>query len=274
MNESPFDLEWDDISRFLIHWFDEDPLQEPERSVFRDYYASYLKNFSPYMKHHFAEQTREICSEIRKMKQPRLLEVGSGCGTESLWFALLGARVTSIDLRRDRLAVAQARKDWLEQKLGRVLDVQFVEASIFDFHSDKSFDLIWMEQAYHHIEPRGQLASKLFSLAGRGGKCFICEANAWNPLLQAQMFKLRGWRTKASFVDDAGKTHSYGNERITTPFALRRALRRAGFMAVQSRNFRVLPNSNPPHWWLATELAILSVAPAISTHFNVVGTRP
>lgn len=265
--------QWANIADFLQYWFSHDPLQGTEREVFHRYYSGYRQRFTPYIRHHFAEQTRDICTEIRRIGAPQLLEIGTGCGTEALWFAILGARVTTIDLRPDRIGVARARKAWLEHELGLELDITFAEASIFDFHPDRSFDLIWMEQAYHHIEPREWLAPTLFQLTAPGGKVIISEANAWNPMLQVQLFLRRGFHTKGTFVDNAGTVHAYGDERITTPLALRRSLRRAGFDAVRSRNFRMLPNSNPPTWWLGAERALLGIAPALSSHFNVIGTR-
>jgi 2-polyprenyl-3-methyl-5-hydroxy-6-metoxy-1,4-benzoquinol methylase len=264
---------WSDISDFLQFCFDHTILHGHDKVIFEKYYANYRTNFNPYMRHHFGEQTREITDVIRQQGKPRLLEIGTGCGTEALWFAVLGAKVTTIDLKRERLNVARARLDWLEQELGRKLDIEFVESSIFDFRPDTDFDLIWMEQTYHHIEPRNGVAPLLHNLLEKGGACHISEANAWNPLLQAQLFKVRGFHTKGEFVDDAGNTHEYGDERITTPFALRRSLLRAGFKSAKSRNFRLLPTSNPPAWWLGVEKGILKVLPALSTHYNVVGTK-
>lgn len=265
--------EWTNISDFLQFCFTNQILNEGEKAIFERYYENYRKDFNPYLRHHFAEQTREVTEAIRKRQSPNVLEVGTGCGTEALWFAALGANVTTIDLRRDRLSVAKARRDWLEGVLGQKLEIEFVESSVFDFKPEKRFDLIWMEQAYHHIEPRAKLAPLLYQLLNSGGECHVSEANAWNVLLQAQLFTIRGFHTKGQFVDDAGNAHSYGDERITTPFALRRALRRAGFAEAWSRNFRLLPSSNPPSWWLGVEASILKVLPALSTHYNVVGKK-
>ncbi|MEP7348380.1 MAG: methyltransferase domain-containing protein [Sphingorhabdus sp.] len=264
---------WNNISDFLQYWFDNNELADEDQRVFEKYYEKYRKDFNPYLRHHFAQQTLEIGNSIRRKRAPRLLEIGTGCGTEALWFALLGAEVTTIDLKPERLAVARARRDWLERKIGRSLNIKFVEASIFEFQSEALFDLVWMEQAYHHIEPREELAPLLFKLLGPNGECHISEANAWNPMLQAQLFSIRGFRTKGVFYDNQGKRHPYGDERITTPFALRRTLLKAGFWSAKSRNFRLLPSSNPPLWWLKVEAAILVILPAASTHYNVIGTK-
>jgi SAM-dependent methyltransferase len=266
-------LEWSSIADFLQFWLQENPLSGPERQVFDTYYGSYLRRFSPYMRHHFAGQTREIGALIRSAREPRLLEVGAGCGTEALWFALLGAQVTALDVTAERLAVARARQQWLQRRMGRELNAQFLEMSLFDFEPESPFDLIWMEQTFHHLEPRKHLYGKLFSLLKPGGSIVICEVNAWNLLLQLQFFKQRGFKTKTTFIDAHGKRVEYGNERVTTSGALRRGLQRAGFKVTSIRPFRLLPNSAPPESWLPTEERIVAALPALSTHFNIVARR-
>jgi SAM-dependent methyltransferase len=267
-------LEWPTIADFLAFWLRENPLSGQERRVFEIYYGSYVRRFSPYMRHHFTDQTREISALIRSERRPRVLEIGAGCGTESLWFALLGAEVTALDVTGERLAVARARQEWLQQHLGHVLNARFVEMSLFDFEPETGFDLIWMEQTFHHLEPREQLYEKLLRLLKPGGSVVICEVNAWNVLLQAQFFLQRGFKTKTSFVDSHGKRVEYGNERVTTSAALRRGLERAGFTVNTVRPFRLLPNSNPPESWLRIEEKIVAAFPALSTHYIIVAKRP
>jgi len=265
---------WPSISAFLQFWLRENPLQSPERQVFEKYYSGYRQRFGPYMQHHFSEQTREITEAIGKSTSPRLLEVGAGCGTESLWFSILGAHVTAIDLAEDRLGVARARKAWLQENSDLGLHVEFKESSIFDFRPQQNFDLIWMEQTFHHLEPRERVYTKLFELLKPGGTLVISEANAWNLPLQLQLFLRRGFKTKTFFVDKNGNRIEYGNERITTPFALCAGLRSAGFEVAQVRSFRILPNLNPPSAWLAIEEKILKLLPFLSTHFNLVARKP
>lgn len=266
---------WESIARFLEFWLRENPLSGDERKEFEAYYRSYLARFSPYMRHHFVDQTREIDSLIRAAKRPRVLEIGSGCGTESLWFALLGAEVTGLDIAPGRLAVARARQRWLEGHLQRDVAAHFVETSLFDLEPAEPFDFVWMEMAYHHLEPRERVFAHLRRLLRPGGSVVVCEVNGWNPLLQGQFFLQRGFKTKVSYADSTGRKIEYGNERITTPQALRRGMRAAGFEVRSTRHFRLLPNSNPPDAWLAFESALLKAAPLLSTHFVTVATsRP
>lgn len=265
---------WSSIASFLQFWLTTSPLSSPEKQTFEKYYTSYRRRFSPYIQHHFSEQTREVSAAIRSSPSPRLLEVGAGCGTESLWFGLLGADVTAIDLAPDRLGVARARKEWMRENLDIHLRVNFQESSIFDFHPAQEFDIIWMEQTFHHLEPREKVYPKLFALLKPGGTLIISEANAWNPFLQLQLFLRRGFKTKTFFIDKNGQRIEYGNERITVPFALRSGLRNAGFDVTSIRSFRLLPNVNPPAAWLKVERAVLKFFPFLSTHFNLVAYKP
>jgi SAM-dependent methyltransferase len=264
---------WNSIAEFLAFWLEHNPLTGVERATFDKYYTGYRHRFSPYIRHHFGDQSREISEEIRARTSPRVLEVGAGCGTESLWFSLLGADVTAIDVAPDRLAAARARLAWLNAHRDPPLRTQYLEKSLFDYEVERPFDLIWMEQAFHHLEPREKVYGKLLSLLAPGGKLVISESNAWNPPMQLLLFKRRGFKTKTSFIDSQGRRIEYGNERITTPGAMRRGLTRSGFSVKSIRHFRMLPNSDPPGWWLGVESGLVGALPFLATHFNIVAEK-
>ena len=131
-----------------------------------------------------------------------------------------------------------------------------------------------MEQTFHHLEPRQEVYKKLFSLLRPGGKLFISESNAWNPFLQFQLFLRRGFKTRVHVKNSSGIFVQYGNERIIFPFLLCRELKKVGFDLVESRSFRILPNLNPPLYWLNIERLILKIFPFISTHYNDSAQKP
>ena len=239
-------LEWATIADFLRFWLEHNPLSGEERAAFDRYYRNYRRSFSPYLQHHVAGQAREVDDTIRQGASPRLLDVGAGCGTEALWFALNGANVTAIDVQAGRLATARARHAWLATRLAQQIPATFVEASLFDLDPASPFDVIWMEQTFHHLEPRQEVYGALFRLLRPGGTLVISEVSAWNLPLQLQLFLRRGFKTKKIYVDSRGRRLAYGNERITTPGALRRGLERA----------------------------IVAAVPLLSTHFNLVADRP
>ena len=240
--DSKVDIRWSDIADWLTWWLKKPRLSTGSQQVFDKYYASYKRRFTPYLRRQYASQIREADRLVGK--EMRVLEVGCGCGTEALWFAMQGASVVGIDLKEPRLDVARERADYIRGVLGVDVDVDvdFVNSSLFDLDQEAKFDLVWMEMAFHHLEPRAELPSVLARLLRPGGHIVIAEANAWNPLLQAAFFKLRGWRTIREHTDIDGKTHLYGVERITTAGRINRLFSGQGFTPVSSRYFRVLPN--------------------------------
>jgi SAM-dependent methyltransferase len=261
------------ISDFLAAWLENDLLDGKERRIFGKYYANYIRRFDAYIRHHYASQSREITDLIQRAVSPRLLEIGAGCGTESLWFCLKGARVTAIDINPGRLAVARRRQKILEAALGRSMDVTFVQQSLFEIPPGSRYDLIWMEQSFHHVEPRTQIFSMLANLLRPGGRIVVSEANAWNPILQAQLIRKRGLETLKTIVDEQGNAHLYGNERILTPMRLVAGFKAVGITRESVRFFRLWPNLplSCKLFWL--ERFVHQGLKFPFTHYNFVGVK-
>lgn len=260
-----------DISTFLDAWLHTDLLTGAEAAAFDHYYASYKRNFGPYIQHHYRNQTRELQQLLGERGPLRVLEVGCGCGTESLWMSLCGHSVKAIDVSEKLLRVARARKRLLEEATGREVDCDFELKSVLELE-EGGYDLVWLEQAFHHLEPRAAVAEKISRLLQPGGHLLISESNAWNPLLQLMLYRLRGTRT---IINHNGVM--WGNERILTPGMLSRVFRPHGINPVSVRYFRMLPNrvwaerlarltgifDGADHWWLRP----------FYTHYNYVGCK-
>ena len=89
---------------------------------------------------------RKLQILLKVKKYLKVLEVGCGCGTESLWFSINKAKVTGLDLRKDRLKVAEERKINFERQFGVQLDIKFIFSDLFDFAEDNKndhFDIIY-----------------------------------------------------------------------------------------------------------------------------------
>jgi 2-polyprenyl-3-methyl-5-hydroxy-6-metoxy-1,4-benzoquinol methylase len=261
---------WHNISDWLVWWLNEPRLTPANQEVLDHYYHSYKSGFPQYISAYYTKQTEQVMQLMSLHECLRILEVGCGCGTESLWFAQQGASVVGIDLSEPRLSVARERAHYLQDKLSCALDVQFQNTSLFTLQQRAEFDLIWMEQAFHHIEPRSEVPDVLHRLLRPGGYVVIAEANGWNPLLQLQLLRQRGLRTIGEYIDAAGKVHLYGVERITTASRIARLFRKHGFELVEVKRFRVLPNfkSVDRFSWIDAWVPAWLV-PAF-THFNIV----
>lgn len=260
-----------DISAFLEAWLRTDVLTGEEAAAFDHYYASYKRNFGPYIRHHYRNQTRELQQYLDRQCPLRVMEVGCGCGTESLWMSLHGHSVKAIDVSDKLLRVAGTRKRLLEDAMGRELDCDFELKSVLDM-DESGYDLVWLEQAFHHLEPREAVTEKISCLLRPGGHLVVSESNAWNPLLQLMLYRLRGTKT---VIKHHGVT--WGNERVLTPGMLGREFRSHGINPVSVRYFRMLPNrswaerltaltgvfDDTDHWWLQP----------LYTHYNYVGCK-
>lgn len=270
-NSKPLSSRFSNIADWLNWWLSHPVLSEATQKTFNKYYFSFKSNFSRYIQDHYQSQIAEAMACVKP--GAKVLEVGCGCGTESLWFALNGASVVGMDLETNRLAVAKERRDYINQHI-QPIDAEFVEQNIFNVAPSGDFDMIWMEQAFHHIEPREQLPAQLSALLKPGGSIVISEANAYNPLMQLQLFKIRGFKTIVEYTDTHGTKHVYGNERISTAHRISKLFAKAGFETTCVKHFRVLPNFKGvqyvawidkliPHWLLP-----------MYSHFNIVLKKP
>jgi SAM-dependent methyltransferase len=210
---------------------------------------------------------------LKKFKEPYILEVGCGCGTESLWMAYHGAKVVGIDIQEDRLRVARKRQEILEHHIKRKVNLTVENVSIFDISESNLFDILWLEQALHHIEPRDKAFDKIVDLVKENGFIVISEANAWNPLIQTRLFAKRGFKTIIEFEDQNGIKHAYGNERLVFSNKLCRELAKRGIAKENMRFFRLFPNVP----WVDRLMKFESVIPQWAVpffgHYNYVGKK-
>ena len=74
---------------------------------------------------------------------------------------MIGCEVTGIELLEMHHKVANERKEILNKIIGNKTKCSFVHGSILEYESDEKFDLIWMEEAFHHLEPREKVVNEL-----------------------------------------------------------------------------------------------------------------
>ena len=259
------------INNFLQLWLRGDYLKGKARDVFENYYRSYINEFGSYIQYYYAEQTRDLFDELGNDKKLKILEVGCGCGTESLWLAMQGYSVTAIDISDDLLEVANCRKKILENFLGRSLSCNFVKRSLLNI-TDEQYDVIWMSQTFHHLVPRAKVLMKLSELLCTGGKLIISETNGMNPLIQLRYFLLRGFKT---VINHCGE--QWGNERIIMAHNLVRSLSRHDIANKKVRYYRLLPNKS----WVTQIVSrfgiidkkVFGLLRPLYTHYNYLGTK-
>lgn len=256
---------------FLAVWLSRPFLSPPNQKMFDDYYKKFCGLESLRLRHWYNEQVRE--AERFITPGTRVLEIGVGTGTEFLWWAMRGASVVGIDAFAYCISTTDERKKVLEDATGRKLDCVTKLVPITAFEDREGFDVVWMEQAFHHLEPRPEVVTRIASLLRPGGRVILSEANALNPLLQAQLLKARGFRMYVDVQTDYGSV-LWGNERILSRGALARWFQSVGIEQESARYYRVFPSHAvfEPFFGLERGVTNQWLAPIFS-HYNFVGRK-
>jgi len=262
------------IGDFLSCWLENRLLESPHQEVFDKYYWSYRRHFGQRMREAYSEQIKEAIELIKARPEAKVLEIGFGLGTESLWLSMEGANVVAIDILGDFEKAARRRKEILEQYIGQMLNCEFRRTSVMDLDEEEAYDVIWMEQAFHHLEPREAVVDKIVSLIKPGGHLVVSEVNALNPLMQFQLFISRGTNMYFTHVDEDGKKILIGRERIVTAQRLRHIFAKRHVYCKSVRYFRIFPNHPifDKFGRLEKLMARNWMAP-LQSHFNYVGQR-
>ena len=271
-----FDADWHTASDFLAAWFDlASRLDGAARCALERYYSGYMKHFDSYMRHSYDRRLEPLLNRVQT--GTRVLEVGSGCGSECLYLACLGCDVTGLELNGQRLHAARRRQSMLEELCGSPLPCRFLQGSLFDEDLDlggEPFDVVWMEEAFHHLEPRSRVGERIAALVSVGGRVVVAETNALNPLVQLSLLRARGLPKIRTFTDDRGRKHEYGVERVISARNLTRLFEGVGFRTELVRHERLFPNvgvAPQTLMWLERRLDFLPRCAFV--HYAYVGRR-
>ncbi len=261
------------ISEFLSAWLIQKSLSPASQKQLEDYYANFHGLCSERMHFWYRNQIREMEKLISVLDKPRVLDIGFGTGTEALWFAMLGADVTGIEIKSYQTNLAWERLKLLRTKVNRTLQCCIKTNSILDFNDNQGFDIIWMEQAFHHMEPRVKVINKIATLLRPGGYVVISESNALNPLVQLQLFRFRGFKFIVKTMIN-NKMMKLGNERVLSAPRLMKGLDKAGIYKKSIRYFRIFPSNSIFDSLFGIEKLISKINfPPIFSHYNIVGQK-
>jgi len=184
---------------------------------------------------------------------PRVLDAGCGFGTFSMLFAALGSEVTGIDLREDRLRVAEARLVAHRLHAARRLAIDYRCENVLDGASGP-FDLIWLYNAISHIDPPERFLESARHRLAPGGVLVIGDINGANPSHRRRLNTLRS-EVHQRFVTRQGAVHPYAAERTFSPNDLRAIATRLDFRVIHHELFY------PGHARLPAPLARLLMEP-------------
>jgi SAM-dependent methyltransferase len=209
----------------------------------RGKYLTYLKRFTRcppgryFTDHNYAQKLVPALELIRSASEETVLDAACGNGFEAVLFALHGRRVFANDVSSARVVVASARAALYRELLGDRFDLRVTCGNAIDFAGElPSFDVIFIQEAISHIHPAETfLREAARRLLAPGGRLVVCDSNSWNPITRTRISR-HLWsqrRTLRHFVEehvdpDTGRKYLMAEERLFSPWGIRRALIRAG----------------------------------------------
>ena len=134
---------------------------------------------------------------VRKMGPlagKRLLDVGAGLGESSVYFALLGAEVTTSDLSPGMVDLAI--------KLGELHGVKLqgiVAAGENLGVPENHYDIVYTANTVHHVTDKAQFFGQIQRALKPGGRFFTWDPLAYNPLINIYRRMATKVRTEDEF---------------------------------------------------------------------------
>jgi 2-polyprenyl-3-methyl-5-hydroxy-6-metoxy-1,4-benzoquinol methylase len=125
-----------------------------------------------------AMENKFILSRMGELKGKRLLDVGSGLGESSVYFALQGARVTMADISPGMVQAGQK----IAKKYGVEVEGIVSSAEELDVPAE-SYDLVYIANTIHHVQNRELLFQKIHRALKPGGRFFSFDPIAYNPVI-------------------------------------------------------------------------------------------
>ena len=125
-----------------------------------------------------ASENQFILSKMGPLAGKRLLDLGAGLGESSVYFALQGAHVTTVDLSPQMVETALS----LGRKFGVQLEGLVSGAADLDVPAE-SYDIIYVANTIHHVPNRPALFEKISQALKPGGMFFSYDPLAYNPLI-------------------------------------------------------------------------------------------
>jgi ubiquinone/menaquinone biosynthesis C-methylase UbiE len=126
-----------------------------------------------------AMENQFIVSRMGDLKGKRLLDIGSGLGESSVYFALKGAQVTMADISPGMVETAKA----LAKLHGVEIEGLAVSAEDLQLPAE-SFDIIYIANTIHHVQDRELLFRKMHDVLRPGGWFFSYDPVAYNPVIK------------------------------------------------------------------------------------------
>jgi SAM-dependent methyltransferase len=125
-----------------------------------------------------ALENRFILSRMGDLKGKRLLDIGSGLGESSVYFALQGAQVTMTDISPGMVQTGRE----LAKKYG--VEIEGIVSGAEDLGVPaETYDFVYIANTIHHVQDRDALFQKIHRALKPGGRFFSYDPVAYNPAI-------------------------------------------------------------------------------------------
>ena len=159
-----------------------DLITQKREADFHDHWASSTRIEDVLVRECFeaptAMENQFILSRMGTLQGKRLLDIGAGLGESSVYFALKGARVTTLDVSPGMVETTLA----LGRKHGVELEGIVVGAENLGVPA-ASYDLIYVANTIHHVQDRASLFEGMRQALKPGGWFFSYDPLAYNPVI-------------------------------------------------------------------------------------------
>ncbi len=134
-----------------------------------------------YFKHTYMQTFKRSAEFLFKGNpHPVILDLGCGIGTQSLYFAMMGARVVSLDLNAGSLEILKRRVSFYEDTIAKEkldISVHCEDAFKFDYTSVPPLDGLHSMFAFNIIQPSSKLISLIVPHMSNTAKFAIIDGN-------------------------------------------------------------------------------------------------
>jgi SAM-dependent methyltransferase len=125
-----------------------------------------------------AVENQFILTQMGDLRGKKVLDIGAGLGESSVYLALQGADVTTVDISPQMVEKVLA----LGQKFGVKLEGIVSSGEALNVPKD-TFDIVYVANTIHHIEDRHRLFGQMKRALKPGGKFFSFDPLTYNPAI-------------------------------------------------------------------------------------------
>ena len=125
-----------------------------------------------------AMENQFILDRMGDLRGKKLLDIGAGLGESSVYFALQGAEVTTVDISPQMVEKAM--------RLGVLFGVNLrglVSGGEMLDLPEAEYDILYIANTIHHVQDRASLFAQMHRALKPGGKFFSYDPLAYNPAI-------------------------------------------------------------------------------------------